>query len=99
MATPGSGFARAQIKNAVDFLIVKKPPHNFQAILDIDKVAHLAAVEVFLLIGFEKPHFPGFSDLVKSLEDHACHVFFVVFIGTENIEKFDTRNFIFQFIF
>ncbi len=77
---------------------MEKPPHDVDAVFDINEIAHLPAVFVFFFIRFEKFDLAGFFDLMKGLENDAGHIAFVVFVGAEDIEKFDSSHSAFELL-
>ena len=60
-------------------------------VLDIHKIAGLAAVGVIGSMRPEQLHGVCRLHLIEGVEDHTCHAAFVVFVGPEDIEKLQPR--------
>jgi hypothetical protein len=75
------------VKYAVYLRVLKEPPHYLNAILHIDKIAHLAAVSVFGPVGLEEPDLPCISCLFKRLVYDAPHITLVIFVRAKDVEE------------
>ena len=63
---PGAGPAGPHVEDAAGRRCGQEPEHELHAILDVDEVAHLAAVGILRIIRFEEPHAAGTGDLRES---------------------------------
>ncbi|MPM88230.1 hypothetical protein SDC9_135331 [bioreactor metagenome] len=85
---PGFGAAAADVVKPVRFGMAEKKPEHRRGILDVEKIAHLLAVGIFLAVGPEQLHHAGGGDLFICPQHHAAHFALMVLVGAVDVGKF-----------
>ena len=63
--------------------------HNFTNIFYINKVTQLLSVGIIWSVGLKQSHLTSFFNLIKGMEDYACHASLIVLIRSIYIEKLE----------